>query len=827
MSAFLNPVSHPDLGKIVIEDDIFHIGRNEAPFANNQNEIGRTLSRRHARLFQEQGIFYVADMGSLNGTTVNGKVVKNEPVRLEPGDELCFANKVTFTFEPDKRPEKRNTGASAASAQLTLVPEAHQDQLNSIVVTQFPFLIGKMDSIFAQNKNPNADLIRYVSRRHALIFAKGDDLYIEDLGSKNGTFVGDERLDEHAKTLSDGDRISFGSREHFAYSVKIQKRQKPDVIDNAPAKLEQGRRRDIDRSVQRSGSGKTTYVATATSFLDIFCLDEHTQQPDEESPGLASAHDYQGKDSPAPAQNTAASHNFARVWNKVKTFFRELCGALSDEDWTHAKAVWMLIAIVLIMGLIPVGLYLYGGPQRDIRTALSEEKYGQAADLADEYLRDNPNDASIALLGAEALMKHIVPQWMTKLANGEFQQATVLLDNASPLTEFNEDGQQMLAVLKWITDLELFIEERGGRTAPIKLFDHEIKIAALLRRWNKDSVGHQELMHRILTYVPSFAEVHSRAFSYLRGLREEQSLYVKAIEDLKSTIANKLAAGEIENLSAKIDSFAKRYSRIQGIEVLRADLNQYAAIEKAMKDGRIQEVNRLLAQMDFKTPIFREWIQQQASAMRLPSPEIASQYERGIDAWRAGNVDKALTIMSALQATDWGDAANRKLSRYQQIIDDFNNLKNIKNQQDYGTQLLLFYRSLDASEDKHFRQRLQEAYQKHKGIRLARAKEAWNNAEMEWHHYLDAGGIDSTERVDPEVSDAFRKKASLLSKAYTYINQANSIYELLAMELSPKQQNLQHEIISEIRRQRQWLEDLRLVMKPELLKGKLDILPLL
>ncbi len=49
-----------------------------------------------------------------------------------------------------------------------------------------------------------------VSRRHARIRVAGDEATIEDLESKNGTFVGDRRLGP-ATRLADGDSIRVGS----------------------------------------------------------------------------------------------------------------------------------------------------------------------------------------------------------------------------------------------------------------------------------------------------------------------------------------------------------------------------------------------------------------------------------------------------------------------------------------------------------------------------------------------------------------------------------------------------------------------------------------
>jgi len=49
-----------------------------------------------------------------------------------------------------------------------------------------------------------------VSRRHARITISAGEATIEDLGSKNGTFVGDQRV-ERPRSLGDGDVIRVGS----------------------------------------------------------------------------------------------------------------------------------------------------------------------------------------------------------------------------------------------------------------------------------------------------------------------------------------------------------------------------------------------------------------------------------------------------------------------------------------------------------------------------------------------------------------------------------------------------------------------------------------
>jgi len=53
-----------------------------------------------------------------------------------------------------------------------------------------------------------------VSRRHARIVVSSHSAAIEDLGSKNGTTVGGERL-THLRHLEDGDQLGFGSVRAF------------------------------------------------------------------------------------------------------------------------------------------------------------------------------------------------------------------------------------------------------------------------------------------------------------------------------------------------------------------------------------------------------------------------------------------------------------------------------------------------------------------------------------------------------------------------------------------------------------------------------------
>jgi pSer/pThr/pTyr-binding forkhead associated (FHA) protein len=81
------------------------------------------VSRKHAHLIAQQGGYLLEDLGSTNGTVVNGLRLTS-PYLLHPGEQIVLGEHVTLVFETaqaDPEATQINLGASAPRTPATLV----------------------------------------------------------------------------------------------------------------------------------------------------------------------------------------------------------------------------------------------------------------------------------------------------------------------------------------------------------------------------------------------------------------------------------------------------------------------------------------------------------------------------------------------------------------------------------------------------------------------------------------------------------------------------------------------------------------------------------
>jgi hypothetical protein len=96
------------------------IGRtpeNDISFETDSN-----VSRRHAEIERRADGFYLRDLGSSNGTAVNGIPIQAE-TRLQNGDYIILGNSATLVFNLEGEDEPAEAEAAAASEAQDLTPE--------------------------------------------------------------------------------------------------------------------------------------------------------------------------------------------------------------------------------------------------------------------------------------------------------------------------------------------------------------------------------------------------------------------------------------------------------------------------------------------------------------------------------------------------------------------------------------------------------------------------------------------------------------------------------------------------------------------------------
>lgn len=130
-------------------------------------------------------------------------------------NDLFGTTIVSRGSRPDPRREQRPTADPAAAASLRTDPAVTATALvvtagplrgTTLTMGSTPVLIGRA---------PECTLVLdddYASSRHARVFQRDDQWWVEDLGSTNGTLVSDKRI-EGVVPFKSGARVRIGRTE--------------------------------------------------------------------------------------------------------------------------------------------------------------------------------------------------------------------------------------------------------------------------------------------------------------------------------------------------------------------------------------------------------------------------------------------------------------------------------------------------------------------------------------------------------------------------------------------------------------------------------------
>ncbi len=197
------------------------IGRD----ANSDFQIPlTTVSRRHIRIASTDNVYVLEDLGSTHGSLLNGrKLSKGEKKVLRDGDiiELTKA-RITCNIEVDKV-----AGASSGENTKMIADRAVAGILGRLGEASgegpyFRILSGPDEGArfplagtsreWSVGRSKDCDLVlndANVSRKHAIIKKDWNGIAVQDLGSKNGVLVNDQKIGR-PRRLKDQDELTVG-----------------------------------------------------------------------------------------------------------------------------------------------------------------------------------------------------------------------------------------------------------------------------------------------------------------------------------------------------------------------------------------------------------------------------------------------------------------------------------------------------------------------------------------------------------------------------------------------------------------------------------------
>ncbi len=173
---------------------------------------GDTVSRRHCEI-QRRGVSYVLQDASRNGTFLNGDRIRQ--AQLKDGDQIRVGQNILLV-NLSSGPTTNNvvtgkmTTPHALPPTIELKPHIVVKGLEPGVTQSFSeprLTIGRREDNQVILEADN------VSRHHAAIERRDHQYVVRDLGSANGTWLNDQRIETAALStpLKDGDRLRIGN----------------------------------------------------------------------------------------------------------------------------------------------------------------------------------------------------------------------------------------------------------------------------------------------------------------------------------------------------------------------------------------------------------------------------------------------------------------------------------------------------------------------------------------------------------------------------------------------------------------------------------------
>lgn len=220
-------------------------GGREHPIRSGVNIVGREgdvmladpkISRRHAQILSGDDGFFVEDLGSTNGTELNGKKLsQGDKQPLGQGDKVSFGgveltlsmpgqagatemlspNRTAMISAPPIKDEGTkevgDAGPQAGTASSEAAHATFEPAAFLVVDGEEKPLKAGLNTFGRKPENDVQIADPYVSGKHGTIDVREDGLFLTDIGSTNGTIFNGEKMEPNVETnLTEDDEVRIG-----------------------------------------------------------------------------------------------------------------------------------------------------------------------------------------------------------------------------------------------------------------------------------------------------------------------------------------------------------------------------------------------------------------------------------------------------------------------------------------------------------------------------------------------------------------------------------------------------------------------------------------
>jgi len=174
------------------------------------------VSRKHAQITNANGLIEIEDLGSSNGTKVNGNTVApGNKIVLTGGEKISFAG-VEMTFQVPGSTGTNSTQAFGGNktAAISATPRKEVSPATLCWGDQEFALKPGLNTFGRKSENDVSIADPYISGKHGTIEITDQGIFITDIGSTNGMSLNDARLSPNMRTvMTQEDTIKIGAIE--------------------------------------------------------------------------------------------------------------------------------------------------------------------------------------------------------------------------------------------------------------------------------------------------------------------------------------------------------------------------------------------------------------------------------------------------------------------------------------------------------------------------------------------------------------------------------------------------------------------------------------